>query len=81
LWVWISNLGWALTPVFSQIQNSKQLLSNNNLLDLFFLCNDDPTSKEILNTLKEVEGLDEDTLLELFDTTNDDEKKMAPWSS
>ena len=34
-----------------------------------------PTSKEILNTLNEVDGLDEDTLLELFDILTADARK------
>ena len=38
-WVWILNLGWALTAIFSQIHNSNQLLSNRKVIDLFFLYN------------------------------------------
>lgn len=34
-----------------------------------------PTSKEILNTLNEVERLDEDTLLDLFDILTGDARK------
>lgn len=34
-----------------------------------------PTSKEILDTLNEVQGLDEDTLLDLFDILTGDARK------